>query len=238
GCDLIVTNTSGWVSGRGARELKYGVISAIHPNYVVLIQRTNELEHLIKPFEKSDINIIRVRPPSTVKLKTKEERKARRESIYRNYFANAKVRKINLSSVRLMYSLFTTGVMLGDRDLEKYNKEFGLCLVYGEECRDAIFLVNKEPVQDRAKIEEEVARGYGKEEVVLTWIGEERGLLVGLLGPNLSYVGLGLIREIDYLKRNVELLTPVETTISVIQVGLIKLDEDFREVAKYDRTPL
>ncbi|MEM0083415.1 MAG: hypothetical protein QW102_02715, partial [Candidatus Nezhaarchaeales archaeon] len=103
---------------------------------------------------------------------------------------------------------------------------------------DAIFLVNKEPVQDRAKIEEEVARGYGKEEVVLTWIGEERGLLVGLLGPNLSYVGLGLIREIDYLKRNVELLTPVETTISVIQVGLIKLDEDFREVAKYDRTPL
>ena len=73
---------------------------------------------------------------------------------------------------------------------------------------------------------------------MLTWLGEEKGLMVGLLAPDLSYLGLGLIREIDYVKRVMELLTPVEGTISVIQVGLIKLDEDFREVVKYDRTPL
>ncbi|MEM0217268.1 MAG: Clp1/GlmU family protein [Candidatus Nezhaarchaeales archaeon] len=238
GCDVIVINTSGWINGRGARELKYGVISTIHPNYVVLIQRTNEVEHLVKPFERSDVNIIRVHPSSAVKLKTKEERKARRESIYRNYFANAKVRKIGLSSVRIMYSLFTTGVVLSNEDLEKYNKETGLNLIYGEECRDSLFLVNREPVQGKTKMEEEIARIYRKEEVLLTWIGEERGLLVGLLGPDLSYVGLGLIREVDYLRRSIELLTPVETAISVIQVGLIKLDDDFKEVAKYDRTPL
>lgn len=237
-CDVIIINTSGWVNGRGARELKYGVIGTIHPNYVVLIQRTNEVEHLIKPFEKSDINIIRIQPSSAVKLKTKEERKARRESIYRNYFANAKVRKISLSGTRLMYTLFTTGAMLSDKDLEKYSKEFGLSLIYGEEGRDSLFLVNREPIQGRAKIEEEIASIYGKDEVVLTWIGEEKGLLVGLLSPDLSYIGLGLIREIDYLKRNIELLTPIETPISAIQVGLIKLDNDFREVAKYDRTPL
>ncbi|MEM2214111.1 MAG: Clp1/GlmU family protein [Candidatus Nezhaarchaeales archaeon] len=238
GCDIIVINTSGWISGRGARELKYGVISTIRPNYMVLIQRTNEVEHLVKPFEKSDINIIRVHPSSAVKLKTKEERKARRESIYRNYFANAKVRKISLSSIRIMYSLFTTGAVLSNVDLEKYDKETGLHLIYGEECRDSLFLVNREPVQGKTKMEEEIARVHRKEEVLLTWIGEERGLLVGLLGPDLSYVGLGLIREIDYLKRSIELLTPVETTIGVIQVGLIKLDDDFKEVAKYDRTPL
>lgn len=238
GCDVIIINTSGWVNGRGARELKYGVISTIHPNYVVLIQRTNEIEHLVKPFEKSDIKIIRVQPSSAVKLKTREERKARRESIYRNYFANAKVRKINLSSTRLMYTLFTTGATLSDKDLEEYNKEFGLCLAYGEEGRDSLFLVNKEPIQGKAKIEEEIAKTYGKEEVLVTWVGEEKGLLVGLLGPDLSYTGLGLIREIDYQKRSMELLTPVETVISVIQVGLIKLDDDFREIAKYDRTPL
>ncbi|MEM0233093.1 MAG: Clp1/GlmU family protein [Candidatus Nezhaarchaeales archaeon] len=238
GCDIIVINTSGWISGRGARELKYGVISTIRPNYMVLIQRTNEVEHLVKPFEKSDINIIRVHPSSAVKLKTKEERKARRESIYRNYFANAKVRKISLSSIRVMYSLFTTGAVLSNVDLEKYDKETGLHLIYGEECRDSLFLVNREPVQGKTKMEEEIARVHRKEEVLLTWIGEERGLLVGLLGPDLSYVGLGLIREIDYLKRSIELLTPVETTIGVIQVGLIKLDDDFKEVAKYDRTPL
>jgi polynucleotide 5'-hydroxyl-kinase GRC3/NOL9 len=52
GCDLIIINTSGWINGRGARELKYNVIATIHPNYLVLIQRANEVEHLIKPFEK------------------------------------------------------------------------------------------------------------------------------------------------------------------------------------------
>jgi polynucleotide 5'-hydroxyl-kinase GRC3/NOL9 len=237
GCDLIIINTSGWVNGRGARELKCNVITTVHPNYLVLIQRTNEVEHLVKPFEKSDVKIIRVQPPA-VKPKTREERKARRESIYRNYFANAKVRKVSLTSVRLMYALFTTGAVLSKESLEKYSKELGLDLIYGEESRDSLFLVSKEPVEEKAKIEEEVAEKHGKEEVTITWPGEERGLIVGLLGPDLSYLGLGLIREIDYLKKVVELLTPVEGSINVIQVGLIKLDEDFREVAKYDRTPL
>ncbi len=238
GCDLIVVNTSGWVNSRGARELKYNIITAIHPNYLVLIQRTNEVEHLIKPFEKSDIKIIRVQPPPAVKLKTREERRARRESIYRNYFANAKVRKVSLTSARLMYSLFTTGTVLNKENLEKYSKELGLDLIYGEEGRDSLFLVNREPIDGKIKKEEEVAKRYGKEEVVITWPGEERGLIVGLLGPDLSYLGLGLIREIDYLKKVIELLTPVEGPINVIQVGLIKLDEDFREVAKYEWAPL
>jgi len=237
-CDLIIVNTSGWVNGRGARELKYSVIATIRPNHLVLIQRANEVEHLVKPFEKSHINIIRVRPSPAVRFKTKEERKARRESIYRNYFANAKVRKVSLTSVKLMYALLTTGAVLSREDLERYSGELGLNLIYGEESRDSLFLVNKTPVENRAKIEGEVAERCGKEEVAITWPGEERGLIVGLLGPDLSYLGLGLIREIDYLKRVAELLTPVEEAISAIQVGLIKLDEDFREVAKYDRTPL
>jgi len=238
GCDLIIVNTSGWISGRGARELKCNVIATIHPNYLILIQRTNEVEHLIKPFEKSDIKIVRVQPPSAVKLKTREERKARRESVYRNYFANAKVRKVSLTSVKLMHALFTTGAVLSKEGLEKYSEELGLDLIYGEEGKDFLFLVSREPVEGKVKMEEEIAEKYEKEEVTITWPGEEKGLIVGLLGPDLSYLGLGLIREIDYLKKVVELLTPVEDSISVIQVGLIKLDEDFREVAKYDRTPL
>jgi polynucleotide 5'-hydroxyl-kinase GRC3/NOL9 len=238
GCDLVIINTSGWVNGRGARELKHNVIATIHPSHLILIQRTNEVEHLAKPFEKSDIKIIRVQPSPAVKLKTREERKTRRESIYRNYFANAKVRKVNLTSVRLMYALFTTGAVLSKEDLENYSRELGLNLVYGEEGRDLLFLVSREPVDDKIKVEEEVAKRYGREEVVLTWPGEEEGLIVGLLGPDLSYLGLGLIRGIDYLEKVIELLTPVEDAIGVIQVGLIKLDEDFREVAKYDRTPL
>lgn len=238
GCELIIINTSGWVNGRGARELKYSVISSIHPNYLILIERTNEVEHLVKPFEKSDINIIRVHPSSAIKPKTKEERRARRESIYRSYFANAKVRKVSLSGTKLMYTLFTTGIVLNNESLSRYSKESGLDLVYGEESKDTLFLVNRDPLQSKAKVEEEMAKVYGKEEVVVTWTGEEKGLIVGLLGSDLSFLGLGLIREIDYLKRSVELLTPVEQTISTIQVGLIKLDDDFREVAKYERTPL
>jgi len=238
GCDLIIINTSGWVNGRGARELKYNVITTIHPSHLVLIQRTNEVEHLVKPFEKSDIKIIRVQPSPAVKPKTKEERKARRESIFKNYFANAKVRKVSLTSVRLMYSLFTTGAVLSKEDLEKYGREMGLDFIYGEEGRDFLFLVSRGPVEGKAKIEEEMAKRYGKEEVILTWPGEEKGLIVGLLGSDLSYLGLGLIREIDYPKKVIELLTPVEDLISVIQIGLVKLDEDFRETAKYDRSPL
>ena len=238
GCDLIIVNTSGWVNGRGARELKYGVISSIHPQYAVLIQKANEVEHLIKPFEKSDINIIRVQPSPAIKSKTKDERRARRESIYRNYFAKAKVRKLSLSSTKLMFTLFTTGARLDDVALRRYGEELSLDLIYGEESRDSLFLVNSKPIEDKARIEDEIKRMYDKEDVVLTWIGEERGLMVGLLAPDLSYLGLGLIREIDYNKRTLEVLTPVEGTIGVVQVGMIKLDDDFREIAKYDKTPL
>lgn len=238
GCDLIVINTSGWISGQGARELKYNLVSAIHPQYAVLIQRANEVEHLIKPFEKSDINIIRIQPLPHIKPKTKEERKARRESMYRNYFSEAKVRKINLSSVRLMFTLFTTGARLNEEELKKYGETWSIDLLYGEESKDSLFLVSKEPIPNRVKVVEEAKKIYGKEDVVVTWPGEERGLIVGLLAPDLSYLGLGLIREIDYVKRVMEILTPVEGIIGIIQVGLVRLDEDFREVAKYQRTPL
>ncbi|RLF21221.1 MAG: hypothetical protein DRJ68_03945 [Thermoprotei archaeon] len=238
GCDLIIINTSGWVNGRGARELKYGVISMIHPNYVVLIQRSNEVEHLVKPFEKSNIGIIRVQPSPAIKPKSRDDRRVRRESTYRNYFAKAKVRKLNLSSVKFMFTLFTTGARLSGEALAKYGQDLSLHLIYGEESRDSLLLVSSEPIPDKAAIESKARELYEKEDLLLTWKGEERGLIVGLLAPDLSYLGLGLIREIDYVRRSVEILTPVEDPIGVVQAGLIKLDEDFREVAKYEKPPL
>ncbi|MDI9620047.1 MAG: Clp1/GlmU family protein [Candidatus Nezhaarchaeota archaeon] len=237
GCDVVVVNTSGWVDGRGARELKYNVISAIHPQFLVLIQRANEVEHLVKPFEKSDVEIIRVQP-IIGKVKSKDERRTRREAVYRNYFSKAKTRKVSLSSARLMFTMFTTGARLSDEALERYSKDLSIELVYGEESKDSLFLVSRGAVLERGKIEEKAKVTYGKEDVVITWLGEERGLMAGLLSPDLTYLGLGIIREVDYAKKLLEIFTPVEDMIGVIQVGLIKLDDDFRESQKYDRSPL
>ncbi|MBI3948447.1 MAG: polyhydroxyalkanoate depolymerase, partial [Armatimonadetes bacterium] len=51
GCDLIVVDTTGMVSGRLAEALKFHKIQAVRPRALVAVQAAAEVEPLLAPFD-------------------------------------------------------------------------------------------------------------------------------------------------------------------------------------------
>jgi polynucleotide 5'-kinase involved in rRNA processing len=58
----------------------------------------------------------------------------------------------------------------------------------------------------------------------------DKGLLVGLYGSGSKFLGIGVLREINQLRRALKVQTAVSTKPSRIVVGKVCLDEKLREI--------
>jgi polynucleotide 5'-kinase involved in rRNA processing len=79
------------------------------------------------------------------------------------------------------------------------------------------------------------AEEYVKKKVVITRKGEEQGILTGVHDANRKFKGIGIIQEIDYLRKTLKLSTPVSDEISVVVLGKVKLDRNLREIPAFDK---
>lgn len=60
--------------------------------------------------------------------------------------------------------------------------------------------------------------------------GEEKRLLVGLYDSKGKFLGIGVLREVDYLRKTLKVLTSVTAKPASIALGKVRLDENLREV--------
>lgn len=239
GVEALIINTSGWTTGRGARFLKAGLLGALKPSHLVLIQRSTEVEHLAKPYINfKEVEVLRVPVSSAIKARSKEDRRVKRELAYKGYFARAKIRKYSLDVTGLMYTLYTTGFKMSKERKSEVESILGLEVIYGEEGPDSMFVVVDKPISNSSEAALKLKEAFGKEEVLVIHRGAEKGLIAGLIGQASTLLGLGIIEEIDYEERTISLLTPFEGQVSIIQVGQLKLDEEGRELAKIEGWPL
>lgn len=87
--EIILVDTTGLVSGEIGRALKIGKIKAIKPEYVIAIQRHDELEHILKLVE--NISIQRIKASLMAKCRAKENRMKYREKKFLDYFNEKRV---------------------------------------------------------------------------------------------------------------------------------------------------
>ena len=66
--DVVLIDTTGWIYGREARELKTVMINSLTPEFVVAIQRRGELESLLKSIVNASSEIVRVSAEANVRL--------------------------------------------------------------------------------------------------------------------------------------------------------------------------
>lgn len=59
---------------------------------------------------------------------------------------------------------------------------------------------------------------------------DERGLIAGLYDQNNRFLGLGVIRSLDYRRGIVKVSTPVAHSVAAIRIGKIRLDNSSREI--------
>jgi len=233
--DLVVIDTTGFVNGGAAYELKYQKISLVQPTHIVAIQRERELEPLLRAVSYSfkDSRILRLKPVSAVISRSLGERQANRERKFGEYFSSAKKLQIKLADVSLRRGPFGGGIPVSELKLYELSKSSGLELLYGEEGgEEAVFIARSmgHTPSSLNKIQNYIERKF----VRITNQSELEGTVIGLGSRDKGdfVLGLGIILSLE--ERRVSVLTPLQDSskIGIITLGSLKLSPSGKETGK------
>jgi len=231
--DFIVINTDGWVEGEDAARYKIKLVEKLEPDMIFCIQQKNELVPILDMIEEYRKNI--ADSPLAIRQRSREKRKNLRELGYMKYLEEARVQTLPLSSLRNEESkLFGLGKkreniqetkricdLLGMRPVHLAELQDRICLVIGKRG-----LINLDCIK---KIE-----GATGKKVMFVSEDEEKGLLLAMYDSQGRFLGIGVLLEIDYLKKILRVYTPVSEGISSISVGKVRLDRNLREIPAPD----
>ncbi len=95
---VIVVDTTGWVSGPAAINAKVTKIRRLSPQHVIAIQRADEVEPILTRIPGS-ITVHRFRSSRRARSRSAAERRLFREQRFRRYFAHARVLHVDLMRV-------------------------------------------------------------------------------------------------------------------------------------------
>lgn len=228
--DIILIDTTGWVLGGAARALKSAKIRSLKPQMIVALQKENEIDHILQPFESSSIQIEKLSVHPHIKGRNSKTRKFLRESKFNKYFSNASSRLLNLQELRIENSFFHSGQRLNETDLQFTEQTLECHFIYAEKAADALFLVKKHAsFYNKDKIQS-VREHFGIQEIRIVDKNEESGLILGLLDKDLNTLGIGLIENISYEKNTIRVFTPVTERIKILQFGFLKITKTGEEI--------
>ncbi|HKZ93414.1 MAG TPA: Clp1/GlmU family protein [Candidatus Bathyarchaeia archaeon] len=227
GVDLLIVNTDGWVEGEDAVRYKLALAKRIRPSILIGLQEQNELTFLLGAL--TEIKTIAVESSPSIRKRDREERKLLRELGYKKYLKGAAIQSFPLNWIKVSGAPFGSGVSPSRKLIEEIVKQIGTAPLYCEETPDSIFIaLTKEQWAD-----EEIAKTLEdtvKKKVRIAWEGDEEGLLVALHDKDGSFLGIGVIEELDYERRVLKVYTNVKKNTASIQVGQIKLDKSGKEL--------
>jgi polynucleotide 5'-hydroxyl-kinase GRC3/NOL9 len=225
--DLLIVNTDGWVEGEDAVRYKLALAKRIKPNMLIGVQEQSELTFLLGALP--EIQSISVESSPAARKRDHEERKILRELGYKKYLKGAAVQSFLLSWIRLIGVPFGSGSSPSRRRIDKIVEQIGTTPVYCEETSNTIFIaLSREQWAD-----EEIAKtleGTLNKKVKIVWEGDEEGLLAALHDKDGSFLGIGIIEELDYERQALKVYTNVKKGIASIHVGQVKLDKSGKEL--------
>lgn len=227
--DFVVVNTDGWVVGEDAVRYKSRLVEGLKPDIVFCIQQKDELAPLLDVLEKFREPI--VDSPIAIRQRSREKRKNLRELGYVKYLRNAKMQSLPIDWVKIKENSFL-GLSVERANVQQAKKVYkisGIKSLHCVEAQDKIFIVvgrNRVISTDDIKKVEEAMR----KKVVLVNEGEKEGLLLGLCDSQSKFLGIGVLREIDYSRRTLKIFTSVSEGISNVTLGKVKLDKNLKEI--------
>jgi polynucleotide 5'-hydroxyl-kinase GRC3/NOL9 len=111
-----------------------------------------------------------------------------------------------------------TAVRERSREKRRDLRELGYCK-YLENARVKVFALNHIIVE-------------GKEDNALIWQRRAKDVLIALYDLKRKFLGIGILRDIDYIRKSLKVFTSVEEKPAIIQFGKIRLDENLHEISE------
>ncbi|MDI6805459.1 MAG: Clp1/GlmU family protein [Candidatus Bathyarchaeia archaeon] len=230
--DFIVINTDGWVEGEDAVNYKVQLAKELNSEIIFCIQQKDELTPLLNSLE--GFKKIVVESPSAIKQRSREKRRSLRELGYIKYLKNAKVQSLPIGWLKIEANEFL-GLSTHHGDMKQARKVYdflGMKPLHFAELKDRVYMVigrscwiNDEKIK---KLEEILGK-----KIVVIRKGEEEGLLVALYNNDRKFLGIGVLREIDYSRKTLKIFTPVSEGISIVALGRVKLDKNLKETPAF-----
>lgn len=217
--DMVLVNTPGWTFGGSGRCLQLYTEELINPEFVIALQRGNELEHLLTSIEPSKIRRL---PVSTkVRPRNPSERADLRGLLLGKYFENAEPLVLNMQKLRFERTYLGTGTLMNPQG-------FGRNVMHAEKVPEGLILVVERGI-GKAELDELRAK-HGT--IRLLKKGMEQNIIVGLADGSNDFIGLGIIEKIDYLKNQIVVTTPIKKadSVKVIQFGSMKVTTAGKEI--------
>jgi polynucleotide 5'-hydroxyl-kinase GRC3/NOL9 len=230
--DFIVINTDGWVEGEDAVNYKVRLAEELAPDIIFCIQQGDELTPILSALER--FRRIAVDSPSAVKQRNREKRRSLRELGYIKYLKNAKMQSFPISWLKIEGNeLFGIGLThRSTRQAKKIYELLGMKPLHFAELKDKICIViGRSRWISRSTINK-MEETIGKKVAVIRK-GEEEGLLVALYNTSKKFLGIGILREVDYTRRTLKIFTPVSEEISTVAIGRVKLDKNLKEIPAF-----
>jgi polynucleotide 5'-hydroxyl-kinase GRC3/NOL9 len=207
--DIVLVDTTGLVSGYTGRILKRNKIELINPNFLISLQRNKELEHIILPFEKNkNLKIYKLPVDENVRIKTKEERKLKRENEIIRYFNNSLILEFSYKDFIIEDKYFKSGREIKGGDLKFLSDNLRRHIFYAELNFDTLFIVS-----DGEEVGENLFRiknHFKVEKVLNVGMNYFKDKLVGLTSNDYELKGLGVIKDINFYKKTLCLVTTLK----------------------------
>lgn len=228
--EFIVINTDGWVEGECAVNYKLKLVEELNPDIVFCIQQKDELVSLLNVLGR--FRKVIVESPSAIRQRDREKRKLLRELGYKKYLKEPKVQSFSLSWLKVegndAFGLNKTHI--NTKAARRVYELLGMKPLHMSELSDKVSIIigrRRWISSDNIKKVEEAT----KKRVAVTRKGDEEGLLAALYNRERKFLGIGIVQEIDYMRKSVKVFTPVSEEASILALGKVKLDKNMKEIS-------
>lgn len=227
--DVLIINTDGWVEGECAVDYKVRLVEELNPDVIFFIQQKDELAQIFASIQKT--RKIIVESPTAVKPRDREKRKGLRELGYKKYLRNPRIQSLSLSWVKVEgnESFVLNKSHMNARDANRIYTLLGMKPLQMAELAGKLSVIigrRRWISSDNIKKVEE----FTKKKVIVTRKGDEEGLLAAMYDDKRRFLGIGVVQEIDYVRRAVKVCSPVREEAAILALGKIKLDKNMKEI--------
>ena len=100
--ELILVDTTGFVLGEAGKELKRRKIDLISPQFIIALQRSDEIEDLLELYKGSPLyKIFRLPLSEQARSRSMEERRIYRANRFQDYFKDSVVQELPLEELQM-----------------------------------------------------------------------------------------------------------------------------------------
>ncbi len=160
GPEIILIDTTGYISGEGGRDLKRRKIDLLSPHFILALQKLDEVESILKGYDQNPhVQVFRLPLSSRARTRSMEERREYRTHKFRDYFQHATLQALPMEQLRfegdvldpngerlpLDWALRVNGLLVGLLDSHEETRALGLVRNYLPEKKEIRVLT---PLQD------------------------------------------------------------------------------------------